>query len=482
MDFTPLTFEQCQRSTQGYWVSEPTDLKQPLCGGAFDSRNIEREQIFFAFSFGAQDGHQFVPKLVGSSVKLLVVERDVPPVPGVAILCVTDSLNALHQIAGWRARHFAGKIISLTGSSGKTTLKNWLTHFLGSQLKVQANPGSFNNHIGCPVTLLALRPETEVLILEMGTSGTGELELLSSIAPADVTMLLNIGHAHLGKFGSRDALIKGKLEIFGHQREGGVNLIPALRDWSSASVPEPKVSFGGSGDYWFEAPVLDGVDGAQRFVLAGPQGRVEVEANHLGPFVPELLCAIKAVCDLLGDFEGSFASLAKCLPEGQGRSQLLIGLDQSKVIDDSYNANPESVVSLWQTMAAFEAGRYVACIGNLAEMDDGLKDSINVLREGLPEKITDLFLCGDTAGVLAEALGAQRPGLNIQLFNTPLDMRESVLEIGGPQTVIGIKGSRTSHMERLVLALTGAEVSCTAQRCGLLLNCKNCPKLGGAGL
>jgi len=475
----PLTYTNCQESTSGVWQSAPQEPEAPLFGGAFDSRNLQGEQIFFAFTFGAQDGHQFVHSLAGSSVKLLVVEKAVDPIPGIAILQVPDSLAALHQIAAWRAKNFAGKIVSLTGSSGKTTVKNWLVHFLGSSFNVQANPGSFNNHIGCPVTLLSVERDTELLVLEMGTSGPGELDLLSSIAPADITLLLNIGHAHLGKFGSLEGLKQAKLEIFRHPRLGGVNIAPqgSLYD----KVPGPKTTFGASGDYWVDQVTVDGAAGEQSFVLHTPGNTQKVQTNHLGPFVPEMLAALRAVYDQLGGNPEGFARLASQLPEGQGRSQVLSGPKGSRLINDSYNANPESVVSLWQTMAAFEGQTYLACIGNLAEMDEGLSESLEVMTRGMPEQLTDLFVCGETAPILKEAFAQFRPRLKVTLYANPLEMKERALELAGPHTVIGVKGSRTSHMERLVLALTGTEVDCALDRCGLLLNCVNCSKLNGEG-
>ncbi|OGH03474.1 MAG: hypothetical protein A2600_10135 [Candidatus Lambdaproteobacteria bacterium RIFOXYD1_FULL_56_27] len=479
MNSSDLSFAQIQALTEGTWAVAPPNPNETLWGAGFDTRKLHEEQIFFALSLGGGDGHAYLHHLKGSKVRLAIIERPVPPVAGIAYLQVSDSLKALHQIAHWKAQSFQGKIIALTGSCGKTTTKTWMLHLLSAQYSVQANPGSFNNHIGCPITLLSLKPQTEILILEMGTSGTGELELLSRIAPADVTLLLNVGHAHLGKFGSPEALLEAKMEIFLHQRLGARSVIPSFDRRVASKMAGDYLTYGPNTAFRWESLGQDGNQGTQKLRLFSPKGAEEVEVPHLGAYVPELLSAILAVFYALGIELKNLPQRVATLPQEKGRSTLLSGTKGERVLDDSYNANPESLVNMMTTLTQLEGDCFVACVGNLAEMDENLLLSGEVIINGIPRGLTHLLMCGSTAQSLSPLIQSIHPSLNVQTFDEPLAMLEALEPLRKPGTNIGVKGSRSAHMERLVLALTGALVRCPLERCGLLQNCSTCPKLGG---
>ncbi|MDT8446428.1 MAG: Mur ligase family protein [bacterium] len=472
----PLTPQVAAQITGGRWLRVPKDFEQPLVGAAFDSRRIGSEQIFFALNQGGVDGSRFIDQLPPTQIELAVVQQEVPAPEGLAVLWVPDSLKALHQLARWRAEHFGGKILSLTGSSGKTTTKTWLRHCLEPHLAVQSNPGSFNNHIGCPVTVLSLKPETELLILEMGTSGVGELELLCGIAPADVTLLLNVGHAHLGKFGSAEALLEAKLEIFKHQRLGGQAIVPGWDQRIQGRLPSGAWTFGPGSPRFARRLEAVGPLG-QRFELSGPSGSVQVEVPHPGDYVGDLLAAVYAVFEALELPVETLADCCSSLPQERGRSTLVCGALGEQLLDDSYNANPESVVNMLQTLTSLKADRYIGVVGNLAEMDEGLQQSGEVILRGLPPKLTHLFLGGQSGQDLAPAIRQARPDLELHLFEQPLELLPLLAPLRGPGAVIGIKGSRSAHMERLTWALSGQDAACPLPRCGLLLNCADCPQL-----
>ena len=163
----------------------------------------------------------------------------------------------------------------------------------------------------------------------------------------------------------------------------------------------------------------------------------------------------------------------------KGRLQAQAGLHGATLIDDSYNANPESLVNMMTTLTQLEGDCFVACVGNLAEMDENLLLSGEVIINGIPRGLTHLLMCGSTAQSLSPLIQSIHPSLNVQTFDEPLAMLEALEPLRKPGTNIGVKGSRSAHMERLVLALTGALVRCPLERCGLLQNCSTCPKLGG---
>ena len=184
-----LTYGKIHQLTQGTWLTAPANASQTLRSGAFDTRALGKAEIFFTWG-GESDAHQYLNQLTNSNIRLAIVEKSVPPLGNIAILKVKNSLEALHVLASYLAKSFKGKIITITGSSGKTTAKSWLSHILKHKFHLLHNIGSFNNQIGCPITILDLDTDHDIIVLEMGTSGLGELESLSAIAPADVSMLL----------------------------------------------------------------------------------------------------------------------------------------------------------------------------------------------------------------------------------------------------------------------------------------------------
>ncbi|MGK0289528.1 MAG: UDP-N-acetylmuramoyl-tripeptide--D-alanyl-D-alanine ligase [bacterium] len=471
-----LTFQKIQEITGGEWITRPKNPDQILVGGAFDSRNITHEEIFFAWAGEQSDGHKYLSNVVGTSIQVAIVEQDVEALDGLVILKVPDSLKALHQMAHEQSQNFQGKIIALTGSAGKTTMKTWLGHVLSQSFSVLQPQGSFNNHIGCPITLLSLQPEHELVILEMGTSGIGELELLSSISPADITLLLNVGHAHLGKFGSIENTYKAKLEIFSYQRENGLCLIPANDSFLEKIKPKNKVyqTFGNGSEYSWKLKEINQQNQTQVFDFETSFGKKEVIVNQLGNHVGDLISALLIISQQLKIPLDDAISRLKDLPNEKGRSTLKQGIGNSWVLDDSYNANPESVVNMLQTICSITADEYIAVIGNLAELEDDLKQSADVILSKIPENLTAMYLGGETGKVLKTLIQEKYPKLSIYLIQ---DLSETIKELqvrAEKKVVFGVKGSRTSHMERVVFALEGKTTQCNLEWCGKLMSCGSC--------
>lgn len=477
---TALNFSIIQNITQGEWISEPTNQDETLVGGTFDSRNIGEADIFFAWKGEKGDGHTYLHTLKGTDIKLVIVEKDVPLISGISILKVENSLAALQKIAKYLAKGFSGKIISITGSCGKTTAKTWLNHILDDRFNILTNIGSFNNHIGCPITILNIRPEHDLMILEMGTSGLGELELLSSIAPADITVLLNVGHAHMGKMGSIENTYKAKMEIFSYQREGAISILPEFDPKILGLFQKETVEFFGSkaNTFNWERKKIDGNNFMQVMQFGTSKGKIETNVNQLGDYVGDLLSALIAICDNLGISAESIVNKFATLPQEKGRLTPLVGLNGVKIIDDTYNANPESVVNMLNIICSMKADKYIGVVGNLAEMDEGLKDSIGVIKENLPTNLTHLFLEGETAVAIKNMVDENFPNIQTYLITSFEETFNQLKGLTTSNTVMGIKGSRSSHMERYVYALSDTTpVKCHLQKCGLLKMCKLCEKL-----
>ncbi len=468
-----LTCKKAAEITGGSWVSAPNDENQNLIGAAFDSRQLGDAEIFFTLA-GARDAHEFLPSLEGSKIKLVVVTKEVPPLQGMAILKVTDSLKALQDLARHQATEAKAKIIAITGSSGKTTAKAWLSYLLTPHLKVQASPGSFNNHIGCPVTILGLKRETEVLILEMGTNGLGELDLLSSIGLADFTLLLNVGHAHVGKFGSLENTYKAKLEIFNHQKAGATSIVPYFDPKILGQTTDlSPISFGAGGDYSCE--VVDTKDYGQTLELTTPKTKYTFTLNQLGEYVSSTFAALAVILDHFGLLEKTAETLQ--LPQEKGRSTFLKSGLGATLLDDSYNANPESVINMLKTLAGLKEETKVGIIGNLGELDADLTTTAPLIVGNIPSGVTHLFFTGESGKVLAPLVAAKHPQITTDYCASLKDLFHLIEPFNKEGVAIAVKGSRAAHLERIILLLAGSRVNCLKDSCPQLRNCSACEEL-----
>lgn len=471
-----LTFSRIQSLTNGQWLSLPQHPEQTIRGGAFDTRHLGDAEIFFAWKGEQSDGHAYLQHLAGSGIKLAIVEKDVSVPEGPAVLKVSSSLQALHQLAAWLVEGFNGSVVTITGSSGKTTTKTWLTHILRDHFDLLSNPGSFNNQIGCPMTILSLSEEHELLLLEMGTSGPGELDLLSRIAPADIAVLLNVGHAHLGKFGSLENIYRAKTEIFHYRRNHALAVVPFGDKRLKPYLPTGRICYFGQ-----QAPAfsyqIDHVDSrhlSQTIRFETPEGSESVTVNHPGRYVGELLSAALAVCYHLGLGWRDVKPQLSSLPQEKGRATFVTGINGALLLDDTYNANPESMINMLDTICALEMEQCIGVVGNLAELEQDMRESAGFIVSRLPKKLTALILSGDSARILVPAIQAQRPDLRVIRADAVTEIIDQLRPNLTSQTVVGIKGSRSAHMERVLLGLTGQGFNCLLERCTRLNRCDIC--------
>lgn len=474
-----LTFDRIREITHGTWLQEPENGDEIVKGGSFDTRQLGDADIFFAWKGENSDGHDYLGMLSNSGIRLIIVEKDVHRVGDIAMLKVDDSQKALQQMARELVRGFEGKVVTITGSSGKTTTKEWLRHLLEGKKTFVTNPGSFNNHIGCPITILNLESHHELLVLEMGTSGLGELELLTSLVPADISVLLNVGYAHLGKFGSRDNVYRAKSEIFSHQAADAISIIPYGDDRLASFLPgRTYTTFGqGSPDFSWRYLKTDPLNRSQTLSFSSPFGAQAVTVNQLGSFVGDLLSAILAVSYHLGLTWDEIEPRLQSLPQEKGRAVFLKGVNDVMILDDTYNANPQSVIGMLKTISSLDVRRIIAVVGNLAELEEGMAESSVYILENFPAEITDLVLSGETGEILFPLIQDRYPNTRTCFIESPLEIVRYLLPLANKETVIGVKGSRSSHFERIVYGLQGKPFSCDLVRCGKLPMCGTCPLL-----
>jgi UDP-N-acetylmuramoyl-tripeptide--D-alanyl-D-alanine ligase len=416
-----------------------------------DSRHSVPGELFVALAGEKFDGHAYVEEAARQGAAAAMVTRPVETRAPIAQVVVDDTLAALGRLsAAWRNR-FALPVVALTGSNGKTTVKEMLAAILaahcGGRGPVLATRGNLNNAIGVPLTLLRLREQHRYAVVEMGMNHVGEIDCLTRLASPTVALVNNAQRAHLGPMGSLDTIAEAKGEIYAGLRAGGVALVNAddrfAGYWRGLNAGRRVVSFGfGAG-----ADVHAMVDGAQ-LRLVTPSDAFAVRLQVAGEHNAHNACAACAAAfalDIppraiqlgLGGFEGVLGRLTR----RDGRNGAL-------VIDDSYNANPDSMKAALKVLAR-EPGRKVFVMGDMGELGEAAVQLHAQVGACAHAAGADRLLAlGEASVHAAEAFGPG--GTHFGSLEGLLAALETEL---APGTTVLVKGSRFMAMERVAGAI-----------------------------
>ena len=443
-----LTIAQiCQKV--GGWLHNAPNEDLAMESVATDSRLVKSDQLFIAIKGERFDAHDFVADLAGKAGAALVskkIDCDLPQI------VVEDTLQALADLAGaWRAQ-FTKPLIALTGSNGKTTLKEMIAAILSQQGKVLATFGNLNNDIGMPLTLLRLRDEHDYAVIEMGANHFGEIDFLTNIAQPDVAVLNNAGAAHLEGFGDLQGVAKAKGEIFiglGTQGIAIINADDTFADyWKDLNKDRKVLAFGISNEAKISGRLLS--DGG----LMINNGGTEIRANLklLGRHNAMNALAATAACTALGiELETIVSGLETMLPV-KGRLAPVTGINNSQILDDTYNANPDSVVAALTVLAQRENTVFV--LGDLGELGENPEK----VHEKIGEKakaagINHMYCLGGYSGHACNSFGTNGKSFN-EMDDLLDSLKKDVNESLPDNVTILIKGSRFMKMERAVEALS----------------------------
>ena len=421
-----------------------------------DSRHIEAGDVFVALVGEQFDGHDYVADVLARGAAAVVVNREI--VAGdVRQIVVNDTLVALGQIAhAWRMR-LNPKVLALTGSNGKTTVKEMcaavLRHALGDAA-VLATAGNFNNEIGMPLTLLRLQDAHQVVILEMGMNHFGELARLTQIAQPDVALVNNALRAHIGNdFNGVADIARAKSEIYaGLNPEHGQAILP-IEDAHFDIFQDAARAFASStfgvqhGDIHAEEVVLTPLQ--SQFVLTDGQERAAVTLPAPGQHNVYNAVAAAAAMRSLGIAWADIAEGLSQFRNAKGRLQGFTSENGAFVVDDTYNANPDSMKAALDVLARFD-GKKVFVMGAIGELGEGSWDLHAEVGEYANGAHLAAFL-----GLGADAQAACQTCAVGQYFED-LDSLLAVLNAYNEAgNTILVKGSRFMQMERVVAALLG---------------------------
>jgi len=437
-----------------------TDGAIEFAGVSTDSRSIAAGELFVALDGERFDGHDFVADVLGRGAAAAMVSRAwaARHGAGLRLLAVDDTRLALgHLAAHWRDA-FAIPLLGITGSNGKTTVKEMCASILRAQFgddAVLATAGNLNNDIGLPLTLLRLRAHHRAAVIEMGMNRAGEISYLTRLASPTVALVNNAQRAHLEGLGSLAAVAQAKGEIFEGLGSDGVAVInaddPHALRWRELAAGRAVIDFGLAGPAAVTARVAQDYF-SSRLTLATPKGSCQFELHVAGLHNARNALAAAAAC-IAADVPLEAVSRGLSGYRGiKGRLQLKPGVHGARVIDDTYNANPDSMRAAVDVLAALP-GRRLLVIGDMGEVGEAggqFHDELGGYAKSMG--IDRLYCLGDLSPAAAHTFG--HGGAH---FGRVDDLIRALKpELNETATVL-VKGSRFMRMERVVEAIEKRE-------------------------
>lgn len=326
-----------------------------ILGVSTDSRTVEECNLYIPLVGKKFDGHDFLDAVKDKGVKTLIWSRDEIP-SGINVIKVKDTLKALHDLAKYYIAHINPKVIAVTGSNGKTSIKDILYNVLKRKYNVSATKGNFNNEIGLPLTILGMCENSEVAVLEMGMESFGEISLLSHIANPDIAIISNIGTAHIKELGSRENIAKAKLEILDGLKQNGLLIV----DYN-----EPLLKNQYSNTQYFNKNIISNFT-QNKTGIAFDYNGIHYKSNLLGKHqVDNILACLIALKKLNVSDEDILEGLRN--PEMTKMRNDFYTFKDVFILDDSYKSNPESAIAALTTLSYFDE-RKVAVLGDMLDL------------------------------------------------------------------------------------------------------------------
>jgi len=415
-----------------------------------DSRNIKAGQLFVAIKGENFDGNTFAAEAINKGAAAVMV-TDATTVARPALL-VNDTRLALGELAKYWRGKFSAPLIAITGSNGKTTTKEMLTAILaaatGDAKKVHATYGNLNNDIGLPLTLLKIKSHHQYVVAEMGMNHMGEIDYLTHIAKPNVAVINNANTAHIGELGSRENIARAKGEIFAGLQDNGIAVINADNDfagyWQMLNTGRKVVTFGLHNDADVTATYQEQA-GVSLVKLTTPNGQVSFELKVEGVHNISNALAASATAYALGVSNADIAKGLQNFGGVYGRLERKQALSGAVLIDDTYNANPDSMKAAIDVLAN-QAGEKILVLGDMGELGADAKQMHKEIGAyAKAAGLTRLYCLGDLS--IATVSGF---GVGAEHCATPEAIAEKVLpQLDNKKTVL-VKGSRFMRMERVV--------------------------------
>jgi len=425
--------------------ADPPQVRVP--GWSVDSRTVQPGEVFFALKGPNHDGHEFAGQALEKGAASAVVDRPLE-VQGI-LLPVQDTCRALHELAGWARRRWGGSVVGVTGSAGKTTTKEVIARLLAAEMRVGRTEGNYNNHVGLPLSILRLPDDCRVAVLEIGMNHAGEIRHLAGIARPGVGVVTNVGHAHLENFESIEGVAAAKRELIEALPPDGVAVLNAddhrvirFRE----AHPGPAVTFGFSADADLRAEEAEFSGDGSRFRVSGAGWFETPLPGRHG--VLNVLAAL-ATARAFGIPPERFRDAVRTLEPGRMRGERFLHGGVT-VLNDCYNANPEAVRVMLETLRDTPARRRIAVLGEMLELG---RWTVALHREvgqyAFECGVSVLVgIRGAARHVVDAAVEAGLPASAAYFFEDPAEAGGQLRKLVSPGDAVLFKGSRGVRVER----------------------------------
>jgi len=421
-----------------------------------DSRLSRPGELFFAI-VAKRNGHDFVLDAFAKGARGAAISQEIAAVsPTLALILVEDTIAALQRLATSVLAEYGPKVIGITGSIGKTTTKEFAAGLLSPSFNVLKSEGNFNNYLGLALSLLKLKPGQQAAILEMGTSGPGEIRTLTRIAPPDVAVITNINPVHLEFFHSLEAVASAKKEIL----DGAKETATAVLNGDDPLVQEVGREWRGRRLTFGFSPACDiRAAAVRRLGTEGMTFELSLEGKAKRVFFPflyeeylsNLLAAVGVGHALSLPFEVMIDAIPRLTPfPGRGR---LIRLSRGlQLIDDSYNSSPRALEAALRGLASLPAKRKVAVLGDMLELGPAETEFHRTAGREVARNGWDLLLAvGPLARhIAAGAMAAGLPKTRVLTFSTSAEAAARISALLEDGDLVLVKGSRGTKTERVV--------------------------------
>ncbi|MFJ4371907.1 UDP-N-acetylmuramoyl-tripeptide--D-alanyl-D-alanine ligase [Pseudomonas japonica] len=444
----PLSLSQLTEALQGRLLGADARFD----GVSIDSRKIGPGQLFVALAGPRFDGHDYLDEVAAKGAVAALVQREVPG-SSLPQLLVADTRLALGQLGALNRRAFTRPVAAITGSSGKTTVKEMLASILATRGPVLMTRGNLNNDLGAPLTLLELAAQHTAAVIELGANHVGEIRYTVGLTQPQVVLINNAGTAHVGEFGGPEKIIEAKGEILEGLGEGGIAVLnlddKAFGIWKQRAGKHAVLTFAlnnAAADF-HASDIAHDERGCPSFVLHAPQGRVAIQLNLLGTHNIANALAAAAAAQAFGVSLQGIAEGLNSVQPVKGRSVAQMTAGGIRVIDDTYNANPTSTCAAVDILAGF-SGRTVLVLGDIGELGQWAEEGHRQVGDYARGKVDALYAVGPMMAHAVKAFGQ-----NARHFTNQADLIDAVRGEQATNTTILIKGSRSAAMENVVAAL-----------------------------
>jgi UDP-N-acetylmuramoyl-tripeptide--D-alanyl-D-alanine ligase len=456
-----ITIKEIAENTDGRILRGAPDAG--VSGVSTDTRETKGGDAFFALTGERHDAHDFLADAAEAGAAVLVIERGeaVPVDYEGAVVLVPDTLASYQDLAAWYRQEIGAAVIAVTGSVGKTTQKDMIAAAASARYRTLATEKNYNNHVGVPKTIFRMEEDTELLVLEMGMNHAGEIRLLTEIARPDAAVITNIGASHRENFDSDEGILHAKLEatsFFGEENALFVNgddpALRALADRKDLLFDIVTAGESEGCDYRITRPEYTGEEEIGFGMQYGREAIVRFRIPVAGLYGGVAAALTAAVLSRFGIPASEVAERLADLKRTEHRLKLIVsgGL---RIIDDSYNASPDSMKSAIDYLASFADHRKIAVLAGMNELGERSGElHFDVGRYAAEAGVNMLAAVGEKAFAIAEGFEAAARGKKTAKRYADNDEAiRALCSLARDGDVILVKGSRTYKTEKIVTAL-----------------------------